>query len=574
MADRPAASRPEDLLYAVDELPPWPRLLFLGAQHAALMSVYLVLIVIVFRHARADDAETLNALSLGMVALAISTVLQALWKGPVGSGYLAPPVFSAIYIGPAVLAAQTAGLPAVFAMTVFAGLVEIGLAPLLQRLRMLFPPAISGFIVAIVGIQLGVIGIGDALGVDHVGRPHFHFHLLVAFLTLGTMVALSVWGSGVMRLVCSMLGIVVGMIGSLAFELVTPQALERLVASPWLQLPAPHYLAYEFRWSLVPAFLMAGCAAMLRTVGVVTTCQKINDADWKHPQLPSIRGGIVADGIGCAIGGLLGVIGMNTAPSLVGVSKATGATSRYIAFACAAILVVFSVTPKYAAIFLMLPEPVIGAAMMFTASFMISGGIQIIVSRNLDSRTTYVVGVSMLLGLAREVYPDYFKQAASVVHLFTGSMMSIGVITAFLLNLVFRIGATRRMALRVERSEGSIEDLEKVLRARGRGWSIPGEIVERAAATAVQIMQHLAASNLVTGPTTVEIAYNDFDLTIAFSYRGALLSLPNVGVRKRFFLEEESFSYGLADFLTGVYPDRMEARSQGASAEIKLVFSS
>jgi hypothetical protein len=32
-------------------------------------------------------------------------------------------------------------------------------------------------------------------------------------------------------------------------------------------------------------------------------------------------------------------------------------------------------------------------------------------------------------------------------------------------------------------------------------------------------------------------------------------------------------SYGLADFLTGVCPDRMEARSEGQNAEIKLIFS-
>ena len=42
----PAITRPKDLIYAVDELPPWPRLIFLGAQHAALMSVYRVLIVV------------------------------------------------------------------------------------------------------------------------------------------------------------------------------------------------------------------------------------------------------------------------------------------------------------------------------------------------------------------------------------------------------------------------------------------------------------------------------------------------------------------------------------------------
>src|SRR6516162_1481060 len=398
-------TRPEDLIYGVDELPPWPRLVFLGAQHAVLMSVYLVLIVIVFRDAGASHAATLSALSLGMVALAISAVLQAIWRGPVGSGYLAPPVFSAIYIGPAVLAANTRGLPAVFAMTIFAGLVEIALAPLLRRLRGLFPPAISGLIVAIVGLQLGVIGIGDLLGVEHIERPTFHEHLVVGFLTLATMCAFSVWGRGVVRLICSMLGIVVGMIGSLVLGLVSKDWMQSFLDAPTFAIPEPHYLAYDFRFSLIPAFLMAGTAAMLRTVGVITTCQKINDIDWKRPELGSIQGGILADGIGCMVGGLLGVIGMNTSPSLVGVSKATGATSRYVAFPCAAILVVFAFIPKYAALFLLLPQPVIGASMVFTSSFMIAGGIQIITSRNVDSRITYVVGVSLLLGLARRYSP-------------------------------------------------------------------------------------------------------------------------------------------------------------------------
>jgi xanthine permease XanP len=112
-------------------------------------------------------------------------VLQSIRRGPDGSGYPAPPVFSAIYIGPAVLAAGTGGLPAVFGMTMFAGLVEIGLAPLLRKLRALFPAAISGFIVVIVGLQLGVIGIGDLLGVEHINRPTFHYHLIIGGLTLG-----------------------------------------------------------------------------------------------------------------------------------------------------------------------------------------------------------------------------------------------------------------------------------------------------------------------------------------------------------------------------------------------------
>jgi xanthine permease XanP len=77
----------------------------------------------------------------------------------------------------------------------------------------------------------------------------------------------------------------------------------------------------------------------------------------------------------------------------------------------------------------------------------------------------------------------------------------------------------------------------------------------------------------MTGSPSVTITYNDLDLAISIRYQGALLSLPNVGIRKHFFLEAESFSYGLADFLTGVYPDRMEARAVGENAQIRLIFS-
>jgi xanthine/uracil permease len=61
-------------------------------------------------------------------------------------------------------------------------------------------------------------------------------------------------------------------------------------------------------------------------------------------------------------------------------------------------------------------------------------------------------------------------------------------------------------------------------------------------------------------------------LVVEITYEGVLLMLPNVGVRHRSFLEEESFSYGLADFLTGVYPDRMESSACGKLVTIRLYF--
>ena len=67
------ATRPDDLIYAVDEWPPWPKLVLLGLQQAILSAVYLVLIVIVARAARAPAETAMSMVSLGMIAVAIST---------------------------------------------------------------------------------------------------------------------------------------------------------------------------------------------------------------------------------------------------------------------------------------------------------------------------------------------------------------------------------------------------------------------------------------------------------------------------------------------------------------------
>src|SRR6516164_9632555 len=92
--------RPANLTYTVDDIPPIVRLLLLGVQYAALDAFYLVLVAIIVRHSQATIDEQVTLMGISCVALAIGTTLQALRHGPVGSGYLAPPVFSATFMGP------------------------------------------------------------------------------------------------------------------------------------------------------------------------------------------------------------------------------------------------------------------------------------------------------------------------------------------------------------------------------------------------------------------------------------------------------------------------------------------
>jgi xanthine permease XanP len=247
------AVRPAELLYSVDEWPPPARLVLLGLQYAIMDAIFLVLVAIIVRTANVGPAESVNIMGIACLALAIGTVLQALPRGPVGSGFLAPPVYSAAFLAPSVLAAKIGGMPLVYGMTLLAGLMEVMLALMLIRLRAIITPVLSGLSVFIIGLQLGVVGIGQVLDVQHETLPSYHLHLLVTVFTLSVPIGLSIWGRGTVKLLCSFLGLLAGMAAAFPVHLLQPAALAAFDAAEWFAIPTPtlpaafqHFLAARF----------------------------------------------------------------------------------------------------------------------------------------------------------------------------------------------------------------------------------------------------------------------------------------------------------------------------------------
>ena len=250
--------KPPDLVYGVDDVPPIAKLVALGFQYAVLVGVYLIIVVLVARAAKVSPEVTTDLVSLGLVAAAVGTAVQA-WNGRLfGSGFLAPPVYSAIYFGPAILAAKAGGLPAVAGMTIFAALVEIGLSRLLDRLRVVFQPIIAGFAVLRRRLAARLRRHVETLDVADETAPDFPWHVAVAFVTLGACIAFSIWGRGVLRLVSTLLGLALGVVARDRHRPVRARRPSpRSSPPPWIDLPDPSFISYGFEPALIPAFVAA-----------------------------------------------------------------------------------------------------------------------------------------------------------------------------------------------------------------------------------------------------------------------------------------------------------------------------
>jgi xanthine permease XanP len=582
--DGGARIRPHNLLYSVGERPPLRPLLLLGLQYMILDAIYLVLVAIILRHAHATAATRVNAMGIACVAAAIGIALQALPRGPVGSGYLAPPVFSATYLGPSVLAAELGGLPLVCGMTLFAGLVEVLVGLALNRLRIVITPVLSGLTVFVVGLQLGIVGIGETLDVGHERLPSYPLHLAVAFGTLAIAVALSIWGRGSVKMLGTMLGLVAGMAGASVIGLIEPAQLAGLAHAEWLALPHP-IGGLTFSPALIPPFAAAGIAAAMRTAGVVTTCQRLNDAGWRRPDMGNIRKGVLADGLATLVSGALGAPGMSAAPSLVGISSATGATSRAIGFAASGIFFLVAFSPRIASVFLLVPHEVAGALLVFTSSFMIAGGMEIMLSRKTNARTVYIIGISTLLALSHEIFPAYYQALPEAMRSFSGSSLALGLVAAIVLTLLFRIGAVERMTIpwrtgKASEDKDSLEAGIAALRTKAGSWKIPADVCAVAIGHLGNLLHYLARVHGHDLCGTLGIHYDGQELGLDILYPGVTMAplpgphAPAMSTGPDILDNEESAAIlGIRNFLNGLAADHKQLRLSRNRVRVQLRYN-
>ncbi len=432
----------DNLIYGRDDKLPGMTALLLGLQHVFTMSSMLVLPVIVAREIGGGLAVVQGLICLSMIAAGTGTILQSLKKGPVGSGYLCPNLCGPSYLSVSIQAAWIGGLPLMHGMTLLAGSFECIFSRVVHKLRNVFPTEITGLVVLMVGIELIPIGASKFVGIEYAGDSFNTNKILIACITLGTMTGINIWSTGKLKLYCLLIGIVVGFIASVLFGVLTIEDYSVLKQSRWFALPGSTsgFLNLKFDPALALPFLIVSLCASLKTFGNITTCQKINDPEWKKPDMKNIGKGLLADGIAVGFGGLIGGVAVDTSASNVGLSAATSATSRYIGFVAGGLFILLGFFPKLAAVFFIMPDPMMGAIVIFVTCFMVISGIQILLTSKMDTRKTFIIGISMVFGLSAIILPDLYYDIPSWLAPIFSSSLTLSTVLAIILNQVFNLG--------------------------------------------------------------------------------------------------------------------------------------
>ncbi|BBK35306.1 xanthine permease [Allostella sp. ATCC 35155] len=582
------------LVHGRDDRLPLHRLFGLALQHLILLLMFLVYPVMVGRGLGLTDGAEIPFLTMALLCIGLGTILQSL-PGPWGSGHLHVHQPSPIFLPLALQTLPFGGLAALAPMIVVAGAAQLLLAHGLYWLRRCFPPEVIGVVVLLLGLSLvpGALercleagaraALDQCLVLDGAlenclekvvhGAPTTA--PLVAGLTLATMVGIAVYGRGPLRLFSLILGAIVGVALAALLGLFAPGDLQRLADTPFFALPVPRFDGWIFNWSLLPLALLIACVHLLDSLGAHVGAQKLADADWQRTDAGTAGLAMRAVGAGNVLAGLLGGYPAGVSSSSVGLTFTTGAVAWRVGVLTGILGVVCAFIPKIAMFLAILPEPVVGAIVLNAAAFMIAAGMELIFSRMLNTRRIFMVGLSVIAGLAALLRPELAVAAPDWIRPVMASPLFVGSAVAVGLNLLFRLGISEEERLPLRADDPLPIRLRDFFERKGQQWGLRRSLVDHAQLGTMQAVETLFQSGILREPEVeVSLRYDELHLDVLIAYDGEALPVGSPRPSPDELLEDDSALLRMTAHIVAGLADGCRIREEAGRVRLELRFDS
>jgi NCS2 family nucleobase:cation symporter-2 len=570
---RPAdgSRKPIGLIYGREDLPPLQTTLLLGLQHAAESASKVTLPAAVLLAVGAETAAMETMIAATLIASGICCLLVAGHRKPFGFGHLAPAAIMSSFVAPSLVAAQAGGLPLVAGMTLVTGAFVVLLSHLLHRWRFLFPPEVVGLIAFMVGASQATLAVSRFLGLNRPNQSPDPNHLMVAAVTLALLASLTVWGKGPTRLFSSVITIAFGYAFAGYLGFIGPDKWARIQEAALIDFPRIRPPGLAFDPGLILPFAILGLSAAMKAAGDLTICEKISDPDWKHADLKRGSSALLTYGLGTMLSSVLGGFAVMSSSSNIGLSAATAATSRYISYACGAILIGLAFLPKMVALIAAVPAPVAGAMFLLVVSYNLIAGMQIIMSRMMETRHTYIIGLSLLFGLSADAMPSAYAQLPEWLRPLFASGLTLATTMVVLLNAVFRIGMSRSKTIELEPAPESADHLCDFIESFAAQWGARREVVSRAVSAMLEFFESLSLNELAVGSISITGFLDEHRLDFSIRYRGEPLEIPTT--RPLISLDDDPMAVRrLSGYMLSRLADSVRSRHAAGVTEIDVHF--
>ena len=396
-----------------------------------------------------DNETLIHLINADLFTCGIASIIQSAGLGPkIGvklpliQGVTFTAVSPLIAIGIAATPADAdpkTGLATMYGSIIAAGLVTFFVAPFFAKLLRFFPPVVTGTLLTVMGITLISVSAGDivswgtyaAEGQD-AGALTLR-GLAYAFTTLVIIVAVQRIFKGFMSTISVLVGLVV--MTAIAFALGDANFSD-IGQSAWLGVTTPFFFGIpKFNIAAIISMLIVMAVTMVETTGDVFATGEVVG---KRITPKHVANALRADGLSTFLGGIFNSFPYTCFAQNVGLVRLTRVKSRWVVTAAGIIMIILGILPKAGAVVASIPGPVIGGASLAMFANVAVVGIQTLSKVDMrDHRNAVIVSTSIGLAMLVTLKPDLASLMPSWLQIIFGSGVTIGALTAFILNLLF-----------------------------------------------------------------------------------------------------------------------------------------
>ena len=385
-----------DVIYDVHDKPPVGMWFGLSFQHLFAMFGSTVLVPILV-----GIDPSIALFSSGLGTLAHLTVTKYKIPAYMGSSFA--------YILAMQSLMKSDGIAAVAQGAVVGGLVYLIVALIVKFIGKdwidkVLPPIVVGPIVMVIGLSLAGTAVNDAMNRDGVYNLTF---LLIALVTLFSVLAFNMFGKGLTSLIPILLGIVVGYIFTLIIQKLTGMTIisfDEIAKSSWLGLPKFDIMFIDYHFKLYPSAILTmapiAFVTMTEHFGHIMVLNSLTKRDYFKD--PGLERTLTGDGIAQIIAGFFGAPPVTSYGENIGVMAITKIHSVYLISGAAIFAVVLSFIGKVSALIHSIPTPVIGGVSIALFGVIAASGLKILVENKVnfdDKRNLLIASVILVSGI-------------------------------------------------------------------------------------------------------------------------------------------------------------------------------
>ena len=390
-------------IFELNGIPKFQEALPLALQHVVAMIVGCVTPAIIV--AGAVGGNSLSAkdrvilIQASLVVSALSTLIQLFPIGKkngftLGSGLPMIMGVSFAYVPSMQAIAEGYGISSILGAQIIGGIVAFVMGILVKKIRVFFPPLITGTVVFTIGLSLYPTAINYMAGGAGSKTYGSWQNWVVAIITLIIVTALNHYGKGVWKLASILIGIIAGYIVALFFGMVDFSSVS---SAAFFQLPKPMHFGIKFEPSACVAIGILFAINAVQAIGdfSATTTGSMD----RMPTDEELTGGIVGYGISNIFCAFFGGLPTATYSQNVGIVSTTKVVSRVVMGLAAAILLAAGLIPKFSSLLTTIPYCVLGGATISVFASITMTGIKLITTEPMDFRNTTVVGLAVAVGM-------------------------------------------------------------------------------------------------------------------------------------------------------------------------------